>query len=973
LNRRRFAESLGALIVAARAGHSGRTSILNAEEPGHRGRNETTASGPIPLPASTENTQAPTVSLAGEWKFTATPPAEFWRQEVDTSAWATVQMPNEFASLGFQLTPNWEYPCRRIVRIPSDYRSSRIFLRFDGVYGHARVWVNGVYLREHCGGFTSWDAEITEHVTAGQDAELVLGITDRSDDISQASYYAKHSIAGILRSVTLFAVPRSFVSSLITEATLDSQYRNGVMHISATINGGFVGSAVLRLELTGDDGKPVVLKPNEIPIDSRSKRTDIDIAVPAPKRWDSEHPNLYLLEAALTVDGTVTEAIQRRIGFRTVQRAGNQLMVNGQPVKLRGVCRHSMHPTFGRAVPQEFDEMDAELLRRGNINFVRTSHYPPSEQFLDACDRHGIYLEEETAVCWSNESTESFSNPEFRSRFMNQFQEMVARDRHHAAVLFWSLGNESHWGSNFEAERKFATSRDPSRPTIFSYPDTSPLATSAFDIYSKHYAEAGSDLSSATYPLLNDEFAHVSCYNLDTLRHDPGVRDFWGESMRQFGEAFLVSDGCLGGSIWAGIDEVFLLPGGPVGYGPWGIIDGWRREKPEYWLTRKAYSPVRIEDRPVSAPERSEALVIPIGNAFDHTNFKEVEIRWSCGGDSGRITDLDLAPHQSGYLEIPPRKWKPGEVLELGFYVRSEMVDQFRLPVDPRPPAIAMPRAASANLEKTEDSLVVSGPHVSIWISRPTGLIQRATFDGQVVLTGGPYIDLGGEPLIAHWLLQSCEATSDGEVVTVLTAGECKRGEGIESLPVEFEMQIDGAGLITTRYRVQNEGPGNSKIGIVYRMPASVDRLAWRRKSLWSVYPEDHIGRLKGVAQKQGGQELKYRVRPEWSWAEDTGDFFLFGKENECPPATNDFRSLKTNVWYASCVLGGGTIRARVEGRGDVAAKASVLPGGEIAFSLFNHWPYPDLGWGNYTGPVSSPALTTREVRVRLTDLEEEG
>ena len=131
------------------------------------------------------------------------------------------------------------------------------------------------------------------------------------------------------------------------------------------------------------------------------------------KPWDAEHPNIYTLQVSLVRDGETVETLVRKIGFRTIRRDGNRLLVNGRPVKLRGVCRHSIHPIHGRAVPAEFDEMDAALFRAANINFVRTSHYPPSEQFLEACDRHGIYLEEETAVCWSNEENGPSSNPEF--------------------------------------------------------------------------------------------------------------------------------------------------------------------------------------------------------------------------------------------------------------------------------------------------------------------------------------------------------------------------------------------------------------------------------------------------------------------------------------------------------------------------------------------------------------------------------
>jgi len=159
-----------------------------------------------------------------------------------------------------------------------------------------------------------------------------------------------------------------------------------------------------------------------------------------------------------------------------------------------------------------------------------TSHYPPTESFLEACDRIGIYVEEETAVCFVNQAwsiaAPSESNPDFTSRFVSQFAEMIERDRSHPCVIIWSLGNESHWGTNFEREREYVRAEDLSRPAIFSYPETVPARVDAYDLYSKHYPKFDGDLTSPDIPILNDECTHVACYNDDTLKRDPGVRDY---------------------------------------------------------------------------------------------------------------------------------------------------------------------------------------------------------------------------------------------------------------------------------------------------------------------------------------------------------------------------------------------------------------------------------------------------------------
>jgi hypothetical protein len=973
VNRRRFVESLSALFLAAHSGILGRASALNNEDSAACRAGKSATPRLLPVPESVSGVRTPVLNLAGEWKFTPTPPSAFYKPDLDTSAWSPVEMPNEFVALGHSIAPNVEYPCRRKIRIPADFRNQRIFLRFDGVYGHSRVWINGVYLRDHNGGFTSWDCEITDHVKPGEEADLVLGITDRTDDISEASYYAKHSIAGILRGVRIFAAPPVCLISLDASASFDADSKSGILDLAAELSQPDTHSARLQFALTDETGARVPFEPNAISFSPADPKTAQKLVVQPAKSWDVEHPNLYTLQISLVVDDQTVETLERKIGFRTIERDGNRLLVNGRPVKLRGVCRHSIHPIHGRAVPAEFDEMDAALFRAANINFVRTSHYPPSEQFLEACDRHGIYVEEESAVCWSNEENGPSSNPEFTSRFLSQFQEMIERDRDHASVLFWSLGNESQWGTNFAAERRFATEHDPTRPVIFSYPDNVPLEISAYDIYSRHYADVNADLSSSTNPLLNDEFAHISCYNLDTLRRDPGIRNFWGRSIHRFGEKFLAAEGCLGGSIWAGIDEVFLLPDRAEGYGPWGIIDGWRRPKPEYWLTAKAYSPIRIEDRPQPAPSRGSVLSIPITNAFDHTNLNEVEIRWSAGSGSGRLSPVDLAPHSSGYLEIPPRDWKPNDALQLNFSANGKLIDQFRLRIDPAPPSLPTPKPAPAFLSHSGNDLLITGPSLSVTVSQATGLIREAVLNGKVILTGGPYLDLGTGPLTSPWLLRHFEAVASGDTVTIFTSGECKKNEGIDGIPVDFEVEIDGGGLLTTRYRIRADSSETSTSGVAFVLPAAIDRLSWHRDSLWSVYPDDHIGRPKGVALKKAAHAaLAYRARPEWSWSEDSEDAFLWGKDGAASQATNDFRSLKENIWHAACTLASSSVCARAEANADVAVRASVRPDGQVSFSLYNVWSYPGLGWGNFTGSGAAPAQNSREVRLRLTDLPEE-
>lgn len=929
----------------------------------------------VPIPVHTQGVANHVLSLNGTWKFSPSPPKDFWLNSVDPSSWADVTVPGEPVMQGFNIARNTEYAYKRSVLIPSDFGGKRIILRFDGVYSYARVWVDGKFVRDHHGGFTSWDCDLTEYVAAGRPARITVGITDMWDEISYGSNYAKHYIGGILRDVKLIALPRNPVARFHAETDLDSSYTHARLRVTAAIDFRDASAATLNLRLKDPQGNLVCLKPDSMTLIAGAPEASLEIPLTAPQKWDAEHPNLYTLEASAVVGGSQAETLEKKIGFRKVEIQGNKLLVNGEEVKLRGGCRHDAHPTGGRLTTSALDERDVILLRDANMNFIRTSHYPPTEKFLEACDRYGMYVEEETAVCfvqqaWSIVLASSQNDPNYTSRYVNQFAEMIERDRSHPSVIIWSLGNESKWGSNFAKGYAYAKQEDPTRPLIFSYPEEVPEGIKAYDIVSKHYPNFDENLQSADMPKLNDEYAHVACYNTDTLRRDPNVRNFWGESLKGFWEKCFNSQGCLGGAIWGTIDEVFMTPDSPVGYGAWGILDGWRRQKPEYWLTKKAYSPIRILDAPLVNPGPDKPLLIPVGNWFDHTDLKELVITWSVGTDAGKIQNLSLLPHAQGILTIPARRWQDGENLNLKFYRHGEiLVDEYKLAVGRPIEVFLAAQGPAPRISADSNFITVWGPDFTITFSKASGLITKGTYKGHTILEGGPYLNLGAAQLSPWWLTNLSFSTTQDEAVISLTGSYMAVRGSTEVVNVSFEVRIDGHGLITTAYRIANPPKGISEVGVAYLLSSDMDRLTWDRKGLWSVYPPDHIGRSSGTAKKAGCcGPGKYRAEPTWTWSEDLKDFFLFGQDDPGDRGTNDFRSLKENVWHASCTLTGTHVGARAESDGAAAVRAEVRGDGKVLFNINNLWDYPDLDWGNYEKPLIVASGYTNSVKLRLTD-----
>jgi hypothetical protein len=497
--------------------------------------------------------------------------------------------------------------------------------------------------------------------------------------------------------------------------------------------------------------------------------------------------------------------------------------------------------------------------------------------------------------------------------------------------------------------------------------------------------ERGTDPTN--YPVLHDEYAHVPVYLTEDMRRDPGINNFWGHSIKLFWERMFPTEGALGGAIWGSVDNSSIAPEDRlvVSRNDWGVIDGWRREKPEYWLMKKAYSPVRVDDNPLPNPGKGE-LQIPVRNWFDHTNLKEISVQWKVGGESGKLPGPSVEPHTMGLLRLPARAWKDGDVVNLKFFRMGDiLVDEYNLPVNPPPPAaVPAPRGPAPAVEERADSIAVKGAAFELVFSRQTGLITSGSYKGTKIIESGPSLNLVGQKL-GDWALKSIGAATEGSEAVVNIAG------GYATVDVKFQVRIDGQGLITTRYtlgtlppltrRLVDEGynkdvGGYWELGVAYVLTSEVDRLAWRRKGLWSAYPEDHIGRNVGVAPREGkGHGQKYGEKPAWPWAEDEREFILFTRNDPGGRGTKDFRSTKEYIYSASAILRGSESRLQAVSDGKDAVRMEVLATaagqarGSVRFNINNEYNVPNIAWGNWSKDAVTPKPGyTNQVRMRFGD-----
>lgn len=898
-----------------------------------------------PRPAGVRGVKTTKLDLNGTWKFNPAPAANFWTTTAGGGGWKDIQVPGEWTMQGFNVAKNTAAGYTREFAVPADWNGQRVKLRCDAVYSDAKVWINGQEAGAHLGGFTPFELDVTRFLKPGAGNTISLAVKNESlaDSLACGSQYAAHPLGGIPRKIYLFAVPELNLANIYVRTKFDREFANATLIAQVQIvNDSTQDSApaTFELNLLDSAAKPLAVAVPTIKA-GESFTTELRMPVASPRKWDSEHPNLYTLTASLKdAKGTVTETASKRIGFRQVEVRGNQLFVNNVAVKLRGVCRHETHPLLGRATTPEMCRQDVELFRAMNVNHIRTSHYPPQEEFVDACNELGMFVELEAPFVWvkAAQANDVVNLP----LILQEQAETTLRDRSEPCVIMWSLGNESFWGRNFEASLMIARKLDDSRPFLFDsggpclwgnngrpQPQPQPLV----DIDAPHYpglAGFSERFDGNPRPVLLGEYAHLNCYNRRQFMTDPGLRDAWGEGIAAMWEQMLATESCLGGNVWAAIDDYFFLPSGDtVGYGNWGPLDGWRRAKPEYWHLKKIYSPVHIAMDTLPLPAAGKQVRIPVENRHFFSDLRELRFEWKCAGQSGTVANVAVAPGSKGGLLVPLADQNvDGKTLELkAFSPLGFMVDAWRFTIGTAKHSLPPVKSSKVTLAQTAETITVRCGDARWVLDAKTGLIQQATAGGKPMAVGGPTLMLlplvkdnqKGIQLVkaeylpvktacSDWRASKVEAheTVDGAEIEV--AGEYAEAQG------RFSLKFAGNGRLTVDYDFKLKSPLESmQFGVVLDLPRQCDTLSWKRKAQWSYYPDDHIGRAEGTAKASTGKPqvniLGPRTKLDWSWSLD-----------ETEMGANDFCSMKRNVIEASLrapdgsglrVVGGGTQHTR--------------------------------------------------------------
>lgn len=883
-----------------------------------------------PLPVAIEKQN---ISLNGEWLFNPSPEKAFWERQT-VGNWKKIVVPGEWVMQGFEVEKGKAAGYYRTFTVPTSWKGQRVKLRCNAVYSDSRVYVNGREAGSHLGGFTPFELDVTSLVAFGKENRIAVSVASESiaDSTASGSRYAVHPLGGITRDIYLLALPETNLSLFHVSTSFDTTYTNAVLKAEIAIaNESAVAAKSLSLHFSLKDanGKEVALKSATCPVRAVAIGTTgemtVSFDVSKPNKWDSEHPYLYTLTCQLKDEQGVLHATARRIGFRQVEVRGNQMFVNNQPIKLRGVCRHEVMPLRGRSVNDDMWRKDVELFRRGNANYIRTSHYPPDEALLEACDELGMLVEVEAPFCWAHET--KVPEDKHEAVLVNQHVEMVNLNRSHPSIIMWSMGNESKlFVEYFKRASEVVKQIDPTRPRIFSQwkPDGD---EGALEVANHHYPgpDGPNMYRGSERPVIFDEFCHLNAYNRLELAADPGLRSMWGVLLDEMWNDMYRSQGVLGGALWAGIDDTFFLPGDKaVGYGTWGPIDGWRREKPEYWAMKKAFSPVKI----VQQGNRSAdgKVRFRIENRHNFSNLSECTLAWKAGGKEGKVV-ADIAPRSEGTIEIQlPGSLQPADAIELTVTgVRGFVVDQYLFRLQPE--LIKQPEKEKAGrLVYREQAEVI---HVGMGnnqfaISLHDGTLS-ALQNGKVILQPSPSLmvlplNKEGEgiqmigkdqnftpysPVCENWIAQSITCTPGKEVISVKVKGSYQEAEGT------MEYRFFANGELTLAYdftMLQAVSPRQT--GMVFTLPASFSDLSWKRKGYWNVYPKGGIDALEGRTRAFDPNLTVSGIAgpstpPTVSWALD-----------QTAAGSNLFRSTKENIYSATLRSADGSSAISVKSDG---------------------------------------------------------
>lgn len=852
------------------------------------------------------------LSLNGNWKFNWVKqpfdrPIDFYKTEYDVSSWKEIQVPSnwEMQGYGTPIYTNITYPFRnrppfiepqkgysnekepnpvgsyrRVFNVPSEWNGKELFIHFDGVYSAMYVWINGQKVGYSEGSNNAAEFNITTYIHSG---ENVLAVeVYRWCDGSYLEDQDMTRLSGIHRDVYIYASPKVHLYDYSLQSEFETNdYSVSTLKIKALVknfNKRITGKFDLDIALFDASGKQILTlsKQKVVLLGQQETTYDLEGKVTNPTLWSAEAPNLYSIIFTLKDElGNTIEAISSKFGFRKVEIKNKRVFINGEQVFFKGTNRHDIHPQFGKAVPVESMIQDIILMKQNNINTVRTSHYPSDPKMYALFDYFGLYVMSETDLeCHGNREITNMQS--WEPAMLDRMLRNVIQHKNQPSVVFWSMGNESGDGKNFDALYRAVKALDSSRP--IHYEGKNDIADFDSQMYPSIEEMTTMDNNGSDKPYFLCEYAHAMGNSIGNLD------EYWDYIENN-------SQRMIGACIWEWVDQNINKYGEPNDYYYFGGDFGDKPNDgefnckglvtPDRQVTSKLLEVKKIYQYIKCQLEDTLNGKLLIKNCYDFINLNQFDIQWVLlkngnSIDSGRIASINVKPNERKELVIPYNKSLDAGneyFLNIAFKLKSDEIwakaghivasEQFKLTPRVEVQPLAVGYSALFTIDESGNNFVIKGKDFNVIFNKSTGILTSLVYENQEMifnhngLSFNWYRSIPNDSIRyseTHNELKEFSSTifNDQKQVVVKTLLEATLSNELLSVfPYEVTYTIDFNGSIDVEGDFFNpeEGYHPSRLGLQLALSPELENVEWYGRGPFESYSDRKQSAFFGLYQ----------------------------------------------------------------------------------------------------------------------------
>jgi len=648
------------------------------------------------------------ISLNGNWKFKYIPSVKigndsvFYKQDFNFIEWKSIKVPGQWELQGFA-EPKYDSPAEGTglylsrFTIPNNWISRQLFIVFDGVMYGYDLWINGRYVGTGGSAYNRQMYDVSKYVVAGKSNTIAIKVTTRNKgfDFDTNDCWG---LSGIYRDVTIISVPKTHIKDF-TVKTFVQNNKSAKIDLSVILEKSNLSEVPKNIALSGKlyspDGKLMIEFLSKQPNLLSQKDTTIinqSMMINNPKLWTAETPWLYNLELTLKSNGIEIQKMHQKIGIRQVTIENGIFKLNGQAIKLRGTDHHDLDPTVGRALTRAMILKDLLLIKKGNINFIRTSHYPPHPLTIDLCDSLGIYVMCEVPFGYGDSH---LTDTTYQNILIQRAKATIWRDKNHPSIIIWSIGNENPLTPITIETGKYVKKIDNTRPIC--YPQMGSYFARIYktlpdyiDVMAPHYGNA-KNLETYAHevnrPIIATEYAHALGLDMDKVEtmwevmytHPQiaggGVWMFFDQGILRTSKT-KVDRNAFTMSVWPDSVHYYDMAGNK---GSDGLVYANRVPQVDYWEVRKVYAPVKAINDSITIKPGTQKINLKINNRFDFKDLSDLKCKWTLTADNKPVQTgaivLKCNPHDTISLPVsitlPDKLTAVNYLLDLKFYDQS--------------------------------------------------------------------------------------------------------------------------------------------------------------------------------------------------------------------------------------------------------------------------------------------------------------